>query len=376
MDSVYDSVYGSGLTMSLLQKTEAVQGAPSTLMFVYAGSMVGIVSLVIGVYFNRGFLVISRVLAYLLSLSTMTIAVKSVYVNQHFNYPKFVTCTHFLSCGILCFGIMLYKLISEGKPIVVPTLKQQTHVILPIAVAFAVSVGANNIALLHSNAAFAEMIGAAAPLCVIAISLAMGKGFDLRLIVPVLVVMAGVAVCASGELKFTWFGFALIFLATFLRGLKTTLQHSIMEEAADGQRLDPIELLAWMSPPCLMVVAVWSLMTEGMEPFHALIGGNWVDISLAIGLTCVNACILNVANNFVIKDLGAVGCLLASQLKGILLLLGAAVMLGEVIQGVQIAGYVFIAGGVYWYNSKEKEYKAAKKAEVDEESQEKVPLRK
>merc|ERR1719265_2243780 len=116
-----EAFFESGMHMSLLQKMGAVPGgSPSALSFVYVGSLVGIVSLVIGVYFNRGFLVISRVLAYLLSLSTMTIAVKSVYVNQHFNYPKFVTCTHFFSCGVLCFGIMLYKLVTEGKPIVVP----------------------------------------------------------------------------------------------------------------------------------------------------------------------------------------------------------------------------------------------------------------
>jgi hypothetical protein len=233
--AVYQS---NSLELSFLQTMEETDYTSKALAGIYGCSLLGVVSLVCVVYSNRSYMVIGRVLAYLLSLSTMTLAVKSVYVSHGFNFPKFVTCTHFMSCGIFCFSNMAYYRYTEQKPIKVPSLKQMTHVILPIAVAFALSIAANNIALLHSNAAFAEMVGASAPLCVIAIALAMGKGFDGRLIWPVLTVVVGVAVCASGELKFTWTGFALIFVATFLRGLKQTLQHAVMEEGSD--RLGPI----------------------------------------------------------------------------------------------------------------------------------------
>lgn len=362
-----------GLEMSLLQQMDAVdaQYKGNVLAMIYAGAIVGIMCLVSFVYFNRGIFVIGRVLAYLLSLSTMTLAVKSVYVNHGFNFPKFVSGCHFMCCGFFCFGYMMYQRLTAGKPIAVPSLHQEVFVIAPIAITFALSVAANNIALLHSNAAFAEMVGAAAPLCVICINLVQGKGFDLRLLCPVLVVIVGVCVCASGELNFTLFGFSLIFLATFLRAMKTTLQHSIMHDDTGGQKLEPIELLAWMSPACLALVLVWGLVTDGLEPFRQLAGPQWLSLTFAIGLTCVNAVVLNVAGTYVIKDLGPVGSLLASQLKGILLLLGAMVMLGEIIQFQQLAGYLFIAGGIYWYNTKEKEYKDAKVSD-----QEKVPLTK
>merc|ERR1719161_1899380 len=97
-----------------------------------------------------------------------------------------------------------------------------------------------------------------------------------------------------------------------------------------------------------------------MEPFQNL---TW-ETSIAVGVTCINAMVLNVANNYVIRDLGAIGCLLAGQLKGILLLMGAAVLLGEVIQRQQIAGYFLIASGVYFYNSMDKRIKDENKKDL------------
>merc|ERR1719321_383313 len=94
----------------------------------------------------------------------------------------------------------------------------------------------------------------------------------------------------------------------------------------------------------------WSLLTEGVEPWVLLAGENALALILAIGITCVNACILNVANLFVIKDLGAVATQLAGQLKGILIVLGGVALLGEDVQVIQLGGYAFVFAGVFWYN--------------------------
>lgn len=362
-----------------------------TISLIYSGCLLTVCSLVILIFFNRGFWVTTGVLSYILALSTMTISVKSVFVHQHFHFPMFVTSTHFLFSGILCFGIMKFKQKREGTPMAVPTRRQIGTVILPIAISFAASVGANNLALVHSNAAFAEMIGGAAPLCVMWINVMEGKGFHWHLLSPVLAVIAGVCFCVHGELKFTRLGFGLISTATFLRAYKSSLQHRIMEQNTDIGTLEPVELLAWMSIPCFSMMSVLGLLTEGLDPFRKLHSSEGLRIGMAIGVTVVNACVLNVANNFVIRDLGAVGCLLAGQLKGILLLMGAAVLLGEVIQRQQIIGYLFIAGGVYFYNKMEKnikdEFKKNKKEleavqrkvsealkEGHEEDLEKIPL--
>merc|ERR550537_281506 len=110
--------------ISLLQ-TMDMQGpdANPIMKLVYVGSLVCICGLVTGIFFNRGVMVIAGIMAYLVSLSTMTITVKGVFVNQKFTFPKFVTGIHFLSCGLLCFGIMYYKHVNGFRKFVVPTMK-------------------------------------------------------------------------------------------------------------------------------------------------------------------------------------------------------------------------------------------------------------
>lgn len=298
---------------------------------------------------------ITGILVYLLSLSTMRVLVKNIFVNHKFNFPKFVTSVHFASCGILCFSIMYYRQATGRKKMPVPTKGQMCRMILPIAFCFATSVGTNNIALVHCTVAFAEIISSATPLCIIIITVCRGEAFDLRLTVPVLSVIVGVCICAEGEKRFTWISFLLVFLATFLRAFKSRLQQEIMKSQVPEERFDPVELLAWMSPSCFATMAIWGTLTEGFEPFVHLTGDQNTTTIVAIGITCVNACVLNVANNFVIRDLGAVGGVLTGQLKVILALLGATLMLGEVIQVQQIVGYACIACGVHWYNRIEEE---------------------
>merc|ERR1719387_1554661 len=120
----------------------------------------------------------------------------------------------------------------------------------------------------------------------------------------------------------------------------------------------------------------WSVLTEGAEPFVQMTSEGWLSLVVAIGVTCVNACLLNVANLFVLKDLGPVATQLAGQLKGILVVLGGVAMLNEVVQPQQIAGYTFIIIGVFVYNKidqklREEMRKAERKA-IDEKLQAEV----
>jgi len=118
-----EAVTGDVVAMSYLQTADISNMDNMDLMKIaYAGALVGVVALVIGIFINRGPMVVTGILAYLLSLSTMTLTVKSVFKQHQFNYPKFVTSTHFLSCGILCFGIMAYRQIKGEKKIPIPSI--------------------------------------------------------------------------------------------------------------------------------------------------------------------------------------------------------------------------------------------------------------
>jgi drug/metabolite transporter (DMT)-like permease len=207
------------------------------------------------------------------------------------------------------------------------------------------------------------MVSSSTPLFTILVVMMLGLPFDLRLLAPVLVVTIGVASCAAGELKISWAGLVLTALSSFTRGLRSTLQQNLLNPARTQAfnrnitPMDPVELLLWMSIPSVVVLLVWSALTEGWAPWQRFTQPGWSYVLSSVSITCVNACILNVANLFVIKDLGAVACQLAGQLKSILIMLAAVAVFSEPISIMQIFGFVLVFVGVFWYNRKEAEIK-------------------
>lgn len=111
-----------------------------------------------------------------------------------------------------------------------------------------------------------------------------------------------------------------------------------------------------------------------MDPYHQLRrqasnAAFWG----ALSLSCVNACILNTATLFVIKDLGAVGTQLVAQTKSLLVVLGGMCVLNEQVPRLEFIGFILVMVGVYTYNDLETRLKAQLKAEKAM-SEEKQPL--
>jgi len=329
----------------------------STAQLAYGGSIMAMFVVVVVMYWYRGVFTILRVLVYLGALSTMTLTIKSILANYGYNYPKIISFSHFAACGVACFGIMAFRHIKHGAPFPVPTLKEQITGIFPVAVGFALGIGFNNMALSYAGAGFVEMVGSSTLLCVVVLTLLMGKPFNAMLGWPLLVVGIGVCMCATGELKFSTLGIFFAFGANFMRALKGVLQQHLLCAAEDSTRtkLDPHELLAWMSLPSMAIMLGWSLVADGAAPFVDLVNNdNLLGLLFAMLISCSNAVILNLSNLFLTKDLGALGVNVTGQLKGILIILGSVAIMGERISMVQLLGYITIVVGAAGYNVIEK----------------------
>jgi drug/metabolite transporter (DMT)-like permease len=337
-----------------------IQVSPVYSMVAYLATACLIAGVIVMLYWSKGAMVIFRTIIYLLANSTMKISVKLVFVDYNFNYPKFVTAVHFLASATVAFVLLFQRgraASDQGsqklsaKKLAVPTAQEFWLMIVPIALAFALSVGTNNMALVFCSASFTEIIAAASPLVTILLVVLMGMPFDTRLIWPTIVVVLGCVLSVSGELHFSGVGFALVIVAVIGRSLKTTLQQKMMtEESRD--KFDPVALLAWMCIPSALVMVCYSLCVEGSAPFLMLTtGSNRRGLILAILLSCVNACILNLSNLFCVKDLGAVGVHLVAQTKSVLTILGAVALFNEVVTPLQILGFAAVLSGVYWFSA-------------------------
>jgi drug/metabolite transporter (DMT)-like permease len=317
---------------------------------IYFSGLVVMGALVCWMYFERGTRVVLAVLCYMFSLSSMTLTIRNVYVNFNFHYPVWLTASHFLFTALIGLCILFHQHKQVGTPISVPPLSQFVKGIFPVSLVFAISIGSANLGLLYTNAHFYEMVGATTALATAGLGACLGRPFNRALVPPVLLVTLGLMTCAFGEIVFSAVGFTFCAMAVITRALKSIVQHQLLDGSI-GSQLTPIQLVVWMSLPSFAIMAIWSLYTEGTQPFYDFYLN--VGTQGAVLLTVVNACILNTAALYVLQNLGPVAQQLAGQLKGVLSVLGSVALFSEQVTVQQIIGYSIIIGGVTWYNRRD-----------------------
>jgi len=312
-------------------------------------------------YWSRGAQLICKVLTYLAALSTLKLVIKGIYVDYMFTFPRLISATHF-ACGAIAAGaVLLFRQKSSGRPFPVPTMREFWMKLVPISLGFAISIGAENMSLIFSSAAFVEMVGATSPISTVGVILVLGLPFDKRLIGPTLLVVAGCALSTVGELHFSGIGMALCVLAIIARSVKSTVQQEVLTGPTKA-KFDPWALLFWMCTPSFVLMMLWSLVTEGLEPYAFLAAKSTfrIGIFLVVSASCLNACILNLANLFVTKDLGAVGIQLVAQTKAVLTVLGAVAIFDESVTKLQAFAFAGVLSGVYLFSRTEEVIKAEK----------------
>lgn len=326
-------------------------------------TVVLVTSFIMFIYGPRGPRVVASVIVYLLSLASMKLSVKWVFATHAYPFAKFVSALHFIAGGLVTFTILQRR----GVPIPRPTFQEFSLMICPIAMAVVLSIGANNMALVFSTAAFTEIIGATNCLITIALVMMMGMPIDKWLILPACVVAFGCALGTVGELNFSLLGMLLCLMSNVFRSLKVTLQQKLMTGASQD-KFDPTALLFWISLPSSFVMLVGSLSTEGLSPYAALGGRGPSELHgllFAIIVSCVNATILNLAQLYVTKDLGAVGGQLVAQAKMVLTVLGGIVLFGESFSQLEVIGFALALVGVFAFTRMDQAFKEKQKGALN-----------
>mmetsp|Transcript_65119 Transcript_65119/g.187380 ORF Transcript_65119/g.187380 Transcript_65119/m.187380 type:complete len:406 (-) Transcript_65119:159-1376(-) len=313
----------------------------------------GLITCVIVVIFGgRGWKVVASVMVYLMSLSTMKLTVKWVFVEYAFRFPKFVTMLHFICGSLICVAVLLKARSQQGTPIRVPTVSEFLCMIVPIAMTASCSIACDNMALGFSSVAFTEIVGSTTSLFTVALVVMLGMPFEIWLVVPTMAVVMGCAVSTVGEINFSALGLILCLAANAFRSTKVALQQKLMT-GGTKEKFDPCTLLMWVSLPSVGIMLLASLATEGLAPYRQMasmdtptLRGLW----MTLGVSCGNAVLLNLAQLVVTKDLGAVGSTLVSQAKTVLTVLGGMVVFGESVTPLELVGFLEVLAGVYAYS--------------------------
>jgi len=267
-----------------------------------------------------------------------------------FNYPKFITSVHLLCSSSAGFTVLAYRYLSQGKQIAVPTKEEFFGGILPIAATFGFSIASENSALVFVSAAFSEVVASTNPVMSFSLTWIFGMGANTQLLLPIAVVILGCVISVEGEMYFSSMGLALLLLSVFFRGLKAVMQQKLMT-GETKEKFDPVTLMAWTCLFAFSVVFGYSLATEGAAPWNALAASpDLVGLIGAILASAVIAVTLNLSALFVIRQLGAVGMQMVSQMKALLVVIGGMAILGETFTHTQMLGFAIVLSGVYWYS--------------------------
>lgn len=345
--------------MTIIRRSHQGESSIDAPQMGYAIAFVSMMVLVVMIFKNRGVPTCTAVILYLTSLSTMSLVLKSIFVEQRFDFPLMITSCHFLCTSCVALIILLNRSASTGKPLTV--LQPQTLLkgVGPVALCFSLSVGLCNTGLSFSNAHFYEMVDTATPLVTAFLTMAMGKPYHNHLMAPLGLVTFSLMCCWSGEVHFSLVAFICLMTGTILRAFKGVLNQMLMSESTHVQVLDPVELVMYTGVVSFGVMGTWSLIQDGFQPYRQLYELGAYPAAFSVALSVVNAIVINFAGIYVIRDLGAVAQQLTGCLKSVLTVLGGVAIRGEYVSWSQMVAYVGLLAGIAWYNHMDKKLKDA-----------------
>eukprot|EP00927_Polykrikos_kofoidii_P082826 TRINITY_DN8335_c0_g1_i1.p1 TRINITY_DN8335_c0_g1~~TRINITY_DN8335_c0_g1_i1.p1 ORF type:complete len:476 (-),score=45.29 TRINITY_DN8335_c0_g1_i1:189-1571(-) len=339
-----------------------------TALFVYACALFAVVVIVTAMFHRSGANVVAEIVGYIGCLGFIKISMKLVYACG-FRFPKFITAVHLCVSTIAAFCVLTHRKYSKDKPLVVPTLHELVFVIGPISLTFGLSIVCDNQSLVFLSASFAESISATTPVVSAIIGRILGIQFNYILLFPMSVTITGCLITVSGTVAYSTLGIMLIIMAITLRSLKAVLQQRVMTMET-RERFDPVTLMMWSCMIGCVELVCMSIFTEGARPINALVASpNPGPLLRAIGVSCVVAVALNMLALFVIEELGAVGMQVVSQMKSMLVVMGAVALLHESLTVQQSIGFLLVLFGIFLYTQL-KQWLAARDARDAREAEE------
>jgi len=181
------------------------------------------------------------------------------------------------------------------------TPKFYVKAILPIGLCFSMSLILSNVVYLYLSMSFIQMLKAIGPVATLLACWSMkirNPEPSVRVLLTVVVIVAGVAISSFGELQFVLVGFLIQGAAVVFEAYKNALQQLLLT----GQtRMSSMTLLYYFAPACTGINAFWVLVFElkGLQQKGA--GGISPGIWLANGCICFA---LNIASVTVVSGPG------------------------------------------------------------------------
>ncbi|KAI5120319.1 hypothetical protein M0805_000379 [Coniferiporia weirii] len=318
-------------------------------------------------------------------LSNLSLTLYNKFVLVRFPFPYTLTALHAL-CGSIGGYILMERGVFEPRQLSLG----ENVVLAAFSVLYTVNIAVSNLSLGLVTVPFHQVVRAATPIFVMAVSFAfLNTRYSAKKMVSLLPVIAGVGFATFGDYYFTTWGLLLTLFGTFLAALKTVFtnvlqspQPSTSTSAGAGAgtgsgaigthhrapssgaplparqrarlQLHPLDLLSRMSPLAFIQCVAAAAAAGELERVRA---SSARDMSAGRGLALLAngllAFALNVVSFTANKKVGALSITVAANVKQVLTILIAVFLFDLTITPVNGLGIVLTLVGGAWYASVE-----------------------
>jgi drug/metabolite transporter (DMT)-like permease len=232
--------------------------------------------------------------------------------------------------------------------------------IWPLSISFALSVSTGNLALKYLFPSFNQMLASIGPLVTIMLDVFVtGTKYNFMSYFSVGLCVVGVMMCTLGEPSMNVWGLFFNLTSTFLRGLKSVLQQTLLQD----HKIDSVTLLFFMAPQAALVLLPTTLFMEGTSAWINFMNFDhkfeaamfWLVIA-----SCLNACFLNITTFIVTRETSAVTLQVLGNAKTLVGIAISFAWFGNATTNMQLSGIAVCIMGIVCYERLGKKFKTAK----------------
>lgn len=258
------------------------------------------------------------------------------------------------ACAILSYvSIVFLKIV----PLQTVKSRSQLAKIATLSTVFCGSVVGGNISLRYLPVSFNQAVGATTPFFTALFAYLMTFKREAWVTYATLVpVVAGVVIASEGEPGFHLYGFIMCISATAARAFKSVLQGILL--SSEGERLNSMNLLLYMSPIAVLVLLPAALT---MEPkvleVSVSLGRQHKFLWLLLLINSTMAYSANLLNFLVTKHTSALTLQVLGNAKGAVAVVISILLFRNPVTFIGIAGYTMTVLGVAAYGEAKRRYR-------------------
>ncbi|KDP26086.1 hypothetical protein JCGZ_21119 [Jatropha curcas] len=302
---------------------------------------------------KRTLLITSLVVLWYSSNIGVLLLNKYLLSNYGFKFPIFLTMCHMSACAILSYlSIVFFKIV----PLQAVKSSPQLLKVATLSVVFCGSVVGCNISLRYLPVSFNQAIGATAPFFTAVFAYLLTFKRESWVTYAALVpVVAGVIIATGGQPGFHLYGFTICISATAARAFKSVLQGLLL--SSDGEQLNSMNLLLYMSPIAILVLLPAALIMEpNVLEANMNLGRQHKFMWLLLLLNSTMAYSANLSNFLVTKHTSALTLQVLGNAKCAVAVVISILIFRNPVTFVGVVGYTVTVLGVVVYGEAKRRF--------------------